>query len=108
MQDVGNLVEDVTVTSTVTHDDATVTVNETPVASGRGHTVGLDVGSNEIRVVVTAQDRTTQTYTVRVTRAESSDATLSGLAVSEGVLSPSVRPQRGRLHRHGGQLGRPR
>ena len=91
--DVGNLVEEVTVTSTVAHDDATVTVNETPVTSGGGHTLSLDVGVNVIRVVVEAQDgTTTEEYTVTVDRAQSSDATLSGLVISPGRLSPSFDP----------------
>ena len=48
--------------------------------------VPLVVGSgNVIAVVVTAQDgQTTQTYTVTVTRAGSSDATLSALFAERG------------------------
>ena len=51
--------------------------------------VTLAVGSNTVTVQVTAQDGTTQSYTVAVTRAASSDATLSALALSSGSLSPS-------------------
>ena len=53
--------------------------------------VGLAVGSgNVITVVVTAQDgETTQTYTVTVTRAGSSEATLSALSLSGVTLSPA-------------------
>ncbi|MCY9660988.1 cadherin-like beta sandwich domain-containing protein [Paenibacillus chondroitinus] len=50
--------------------------------------VTLDEGSNVIKVVVTAQDSTTKTYTVTVTRVGSSDANLSGLSLSSGLLSP--------------------
>ena len=86
-----------TVTPTVSEDNATVTVTvdngASVTSSGSDHTVrNLDVGSNEIHVVVTAQDGTTQTYTVTVTRAESSDATLSDLAVSDGDLFPEFDP----------------
>ena len=86
---VGNSVSQVTVTPTVNDSNASVTVDGTTVASGSGHDVSLDVGSNVIRVVVTAQDGTTQTYTVTVTRAASSDAGLSGLTLSPGTLSPT-------------------
>ena len=53
--------------------------------------VGLAVGSgNVIAVIVTAQDgKTTQTYTVTLTRAGSADATLNGLALSGVTLSPA-------------------
>ena len=53
--------------------------------------VGLSVGSdNVIAVVVTAGDgETTQTYTVTVTRAGSSDASLSALSLSGVTLTPA-------------------
>ncbi|MBC6414213.1 MAG: cadherin-like beta sandwich domain-containing protein, partial [Chromatiales bacterium] len=44
-----------------------------------------------ITIVVTAQDTTTNTYTIAVSRAPSSDATLANLAVSEGELTPPFR-----------------
>ena len=106
--DVGNLVDEVTVTSTVTHADATVTVNETPVASGRGHTVSLDVGVNDIVVVGDGPGR--------------HDPGLYGDGGPGGVLGCDVERsghQRGRpvahvrlahrrLHRQRAQLGGPR
>ena len=62
--------------------------------------VGLVVGSgNVIAVVVTAQDGvTTQTYTVTVTRAGSTEASLSALSLSRDggeviVLSPAFAPE---------------
>ena len=93
---VGNSVDEVTATSTVADADATVTVTvdtgATVNRSGSDYTFDLDVGSNLVTIEVTAQDGTTQTYTVTVTRAESSDATLSGLVISPGRLSPSFDP----------------
>ena len=93
---VGNLVDEVTVRSTVTHADAMVTVTvdtgATVNRSGSDYTFDLDVGSNLITIEVTAQDGTTQTYTVTVTRTGSEDATLSGLVISPGRLSPSFDP----------------
>ena len=87
-----NSVTSVTVTPTVNDSNASVTVDGTTVASGSGHAVSLDVGANVIRVVVTAQDGTTQTYTITVTRVASSDAALpvlTALTVSPGTLTPA-------------------
>ncbi|MDA8750471.1 cadherin-like beta sandwich domain-containing protein, partial [Planktomarina temperata] len=73
------------VTPTTNDANATATVNGASPATP----VTLSVGSNTVTVQVTAQDGTTQSYTVAVTRAASSDATLSALTLSQGSLSPS-------------------
>ena len=68
------------------HDGATV--------SGTGK-YGLQVGSNSISIVVTAEDGTRQVYSLSVWRKErvlSSDATLRVLNVSVGTLRPSFSP----------------
>ena len=88
----GNAVTSVTVTATVNDSNAGVTVDGNAVASGSGHAVSLEVGANVIRVVVTAQDGTTQTYTITVTRAAPSLPTLpvlTALTVSPGKLTPA-------------------
>ncbi len=61
------------------------------VASGSAsQAINLNVGSNTITVIVTAQDgTTTNTYTITVTRAPSSNADLSNLTVSQGSLTPA-------------------
>jgi hypothetical protein len=52
--------------------------------------ISLSVGSNPVSVAVTAQDgATVNTYTIAVTRAASSNADLSNLAISSGTLSPA-------------------
>jgi hypothetical protein len=82
----------ITVTPTVADSTATVTVNGTPVASGNASSpINLNIGGNSITTVVTAQDGTTAlTYTVTVVRAApSTNANLTGLALSSGTLSPS-------------------
>ena len=67
--DVANSVGSVTVTPTANHASAAITVNGAMVASGSGRAVRVDVGSNTITIVVTAQDRNaTESYTVTVTR----------------------------------------
>jgi DUF971 family protein len=73
------------VTPTTNDTNATATVNGASAATP----VTLTVGSNTVTVQVTAQDGSTQSYTVAVTRAASSDATLSALTLSQGSLSPS-------------------
>lgn len=84
-------VTSINVTPTVNQANATVTVNGTTTTSGNAQSVSLSVGSNSIPVVVTAQDgSTTKTYTLIVTRAAAStDANLSGLAISQGTLTPT-------------------
>ena len=64
-----------------------------------GHQVDLEVGTNIVRVVVTAQDETTRTYTLTVVRKAQSDtnANLFELILErvDGTpiaLSPSVAP----------------
>ena len=71
-----------TVTPTVNHSAATVTVNGTMVASGSpSAAIALAVGANVITVRVTAENGDTQDYTVTVTR-QSGNADLSALVAS--------------------------
>ncbi len=88
---VTNNTSSITVTPTLTDNTATVTVNGTIVNSGTASTpLPLVVGNNIITILVTAVDGITQNaYTVTVNRAQSTTATLSGLGVSSGTLSPS-------------------
>jgi hypothetical protein len=67
---VTNETSSITITPTVNEGHATVTVNGTTVASGQASgAISLNVGSNTITVVATAQDGTTlKTYTIAVTR----------------------------------------
>ena len=90
-------------TAEVAHDVSAVTVSATVASAGSAYeiringvmdqdgVVGLAVGAgNVIAVVVTAQDgKMTQTYSVTVTRAGSSDATLSALSLSGVTLTPA-------------------
>ncbi|UUZ51847.1 cadherin-like beta sandwich domain-containing protein [Massilia sp. B-10] len=87
---VGNATTSLTVTPTVADATASITVNGVAVTSGNASgAIALNVGSNTITTVVTAQDgTTTKTYTVTVTRAASANADLSALSLSSGTLSP--------------------
>jgi hypothetical protein len=80
----------ITFTPTVADNTATVTVDGTAVASGTASgAISLNVGINVINTVVTAQDGTTKTYAVTVTRAPSSNADLASLVPSVGTLTPA-------------------
>lgn len=87
---VSNATTSLTVTPTVAAGTASVTVNGVATTSGNASgAIALNVGSNTLTTVVTAQDgTTTKTYTVTVTRAASSNADLSALSLSNGTLSP--------------------
>ncbi len=89
---VANSVSSVTITPTTADANASVTVNGTPVASGTpSNPIALNVGANTISLLATAQDgTTTRTFSVTVTRAGSSNATLSSLQISTGTALTSV------------------
>ena len=90
---VSNSTTSITVTPTVSNFHASVKVNGVSVPSGSpSGPISLNVGSNVINVVVTAQAGNTRTYTVTVTRAGSSNANLSNLVLSTGTLNPSFSP----------------
>ena len=85
---VANSVTQTTVTPTVNDSGASYVITLGGVTDADG-TVSLSVGNSVITVVVTAEDgKTTRTYTLTVTRAESStpekssDATLKSLTLS--------------------------
>ncbi len=90
--DAASSVSSTTVTAATTHSGATAVVKLGGVVDADS-TVDLAVGSNTITVEVTAEDgTTTQTYTVTVTRAVSTDATLSSLSLSGVTLAPAFSP----------------
>jgi hypothetical protein len=86
---VPNTTASITVTPTTASSTAKVTVNGNTVISGSASgTISLNVGSNTITTVVTAQDNTPKTYTLTVTRF-SNDANLSSLVLTMATLAPS-------------------
>ena len=98
---VGNGVTSVTLAATPNHTDGSVsgvTLGGTAIADTdftNGITVpSLVEGDNVIVVTVTAQDTSTQAYTVTVTRAAtlSTDATLSALALKDGSTAITLSP----------------
>lgn len=77
----------VTLAPMVWNNDATITVNGTPVASGAASgALPLDAGSNTLSVVVTSGDETsTRTYTVDVTRQVIAPAAPTGVQALLGA-----------------------
>jgi gliding motility-associated-like protein len=67
---VSNATASINVTATRNQANATLKINGNTVTSGSATAVNLNVGSNNIPVLVTAQDGTTKTYTITVTRAQ--------------------------------------
>ncbi|WP_416150708.1 cadherin-like beta sandwich domain-containing protein [Salipaludibacillus sp. HK11] len=87
---VGNEVSSISVTPEVADEMAAVTVGGDGVVSGGvSSAIPLSIGANWIPVEVTAQDGTAKTYTINVTRAQSSNADLSDLTMSVGTLDPT-------------------
>ncbi len=84
-------VSSVTVTAKTADATANMKVNGTVVAYGAtSQSIALNPGANTINIAVTAADGiTTKTYSVTVTRAASSVATLATLHLSAGTLSPA-------------------
>ncbi|HAI83670.1 MAG TPA: hypothetical protein DCL43_08385, partial [Chitinophagaceae bacterium] len=93
---VDNASSTVTVTPTRAESNATIQVrvnggSYSTVTSGTASgNLAVNVGSNTIDVLVTAQDgTTTKTYSIQVIRAQSSNANLTALTISSGTLSPT-------------------
>lgn len=84
---VGNAETSISVTASV-YDYATLTIGgqQPTMNDGTGSvTISLDVGDNEIPIVVSAQDGTTKTYEVTVNREPSAESRLN--AVSFGTIA---------------------
>ncbi len=88
---VANSVASMTVTPTAADSNATITVNGASVSSGSASdAIDLDIGSNSIKVVVTAENATTKTYTITVTRAGPAISIADATGVEGGNVSFTV------------------
>lgn len=88
--DVSNSTSSISVTPNAQDPRANIKVNGVSVASGSATSVGLNVGSNTINIVVTAVDGTTiQAYTLTVVRKAPASQYLSNLQLSNGTLNPN-------------------
>lgn len=88
---VANNVTAAQLTATTADSGATLTINGQATASGTpSAALALNVGTNLVSVVVRAADNvTSKTYTVSITRAASSNANLSALSATSVVLNPA-------------------
>ncbi|GIQ71360.1 cadherin-like beta sandwich domain-containing protein [Xylanibacillus composti] len=87
--------EAVSVTASVYHSNAILSINGQLQASGSPASVPLEVGPNIIRVAVLAEDGIhSANYTLSIQRAASSNAGLAGLVLSDGALTPAFEADR--------------
>jgi len=88
---VGNTITSLTLTPITADAGASVKINGTAAVSGTASgNIALNVGQNVIKTVITAADGvTTQTYTLTINRAASTNAKLSSLTTSCGGLTPA-------------------
>jgi len=88
---VANAITSIKVEAFTNSSVATLTINGNTVASGAASpALPLNVGSNTITTIVTAQDGVTKdTYTITVTRLPSTNATLALLQISGQTISPT-------------------
>lgn len=95
---VANSLYSLTFTPTLVDPNATASINGTLVASGMpSQAIPLNVGNNEVKVTVTAQDQVTEkTYTTMITRSTAAttptDDGGSGSGSGGGVVSTPTRP----------------
>ncbi len=86
---VENTIGSISVTPTLSDPAATMTVNGQPAISGQPRAITLSGGGQvtTITITVTAQDESTKSYVVAVSRGESNNNNLSALTVSPGTLT---------------------
>lgn len=91
---VANSIASLTITPTTADPAATMTVNGVQLASGSpSSALPLSVGQNSIAILVTAQDQTTKSYTLTVTRTAAVQVELGALVLDVGILTPAFTPE---------------
>ena len=85
---VGSDVTSIDLTASADDSKAVMLLDGAILSQDGTESIPLSVGDNTAQLMVIAQDATTKIYTVTINRG-TSDATLSGLSLSAGTLSPS-------------------
>jgi hypothetical protein len=85
---VGSDVTSIAIAASPSDEKAIMLLDGAILTSDAGQSVDLAVGENSFTLMVIAQDATTKSYTITINRG-TSDATLSGLTLSDVTLSPS-------------------
>ena len=93
---VDNNIGSISVTPTLSDPLATMTMNGQAASSGQARTINLNGGGQvtPITITVTAQDGSTKSYEVTVSRGASNNNNLQGLATTPGTLEPPFRADR--------------
>ena len=93
---VENTIGSISVTPTLSDPAATMTVNGQPAISGQPRAITLSGGGQvtTITITITAQDESTKSYVVAVSRGASNNNNLQGLATTPGTLDPPFRADR--------------
>ena len=91
-----------TVTATANHPGARVTFTPPDASSGtRGHQVDLSAGRNPVTVTVTAEDGTTQDYTVSINRGVTDDYSWNAGQDLDGLVTTTGDPSAGIAEHNG-------
>lgn len=77
------------VPSTTTSITLSATTEEVHATTSGLGTFDLETGLNEFSIVVTAEDGTTKTYTLAITREKSNNSALSSLSITQTSISPT-------------------
>jgi hypothetical protein len=85
---VSDNVSSVSILPVLSDATAAIRINGVSSANNTSKTVNLSFGVNEIPVAIRAENGTSKTYKLTLTRALSANANLSGITISAGTLSP--------------------
>lgn len=89
---VDSSVDSLTITPTGNISADKISIGSAIVKSGDGYEISLNNGVNTICITAASDNGESTSYTLEITKAEKGEATLSGIAVSDGTLNPEFSP----------------